>query len=69
MAMGRADLKWVLSDNEVSDEVQGVIYHAGFCKMSTFLGLGESRTEVRDTLRTELNLDVGESLAIRAQIS
>eukprot|EP00973_Karenia_brevis_P086439 11986622-Karenia_brevis.AAC.1 len=44
MALGRADLKWVLSDNDVSEEVQGVIYQAGFCRMSTFIGLGESRT-------------------------
>eukprot|EP00973_Karenia_brevis_P046742 6486171-Karenia_brevis.AAC.1 len=69
MALGRADLKWVLSDNEVSEEVRGVIYHAGFCKMSIFLGLGESRREVRDTLKAEFNLDVDESLEIRAQVS
>eukprot|EP00973_Karenia_brevis_P053950 7493536-Karenia_brevis.AAC.1 len=49
---GKADLKWVLADNEVSEEVQATIFELGFCRLSTFLGLGETRAEVRETLRT-----------------
>eukprot|EP00973_Karenia_brevis_P087396 12116322-Karenia_brevis.AAC.1 len=56
MAMGQTDLKWVLSNNEVSMEVRGVIYQKG-------------QSEVRDALNTGFALDVGESLAMRAQVS
>eukprot|EP00973_Karenia_brevis_P031745 4380964-Karenia_brevis.AAC.1 len=49
MAMRQTDLKWVLSNNEVSKE--------------------KSQAEVRDAWDTGLALDVGESLAMRAQVS
>eukprot|EP00973_Karenia_brevis_P079310 11005548-Karenia_brevis.AAC.1 len=68
MQKGKADLKWILADNEVSEEeVQGVIYEYGFCNSSTFLGLGETSSEVRETLKTEFNIDVSDSLAMRAE--
>eukprot|EP00973_Karenia_brevis_P045081 6243970-Karenia_brevis.AAC.1 len=41
----RADFKWALADNEVSEEVQGANFAGGFCKLSTFVGLGETKTE------------------------
>eukprot|EP00973_Karenia_brevis_P023895 3294883-Karenia_brevis.AAC.1 len=57
---GKAGLKWVVSDNEGSEEVQATLFEMGFCKLSTFLGLGETRAEVRETLRTEFNVDVAD---------
>eukprot|EP00973_Karenia_brevis_P081221 11261423-Karenia_brevis.AAC.1 len=30
---GRADLKWVLADNEVSEDVQAALFAGGFCKL------------------------------------
>eukprot|EP00973_Karenia_brevis_P046333 6425021-Karenia_brevis.AAC.1 len=69
MQKGKADLKWILADNEVSEEVQATIYEYGFCKLATFLGLGESRNEVRETLRVEFNIDATDSLAMRAEVA
>eukprot|EP00973_Karenia_brevis_P054278 7541864-Karenia_brevis.AAC.1 len=69
MMKGKADLKWILADNEVTEDVQAVIYEYGFCKLSTFLGLGETRNEVRETLKTEFNIDVADSLAMRAEVA
>eukprot|EP00973_Karenia_brevis_P081066 11242592-Karenia_brevis.AAC.1 len=66
---GKADLKWVLADNEMSEEVQATILELGFCKLSTFLGLGETRSEVRETSKTEFNIDVADSLAMRAEVA
>eukprot|EP00973_Karenia_brevis_P035064 4836974-Karenia_brevis.AAC.1 len=48
---GRADLRWVLADNEVSEDIQAVIFSGGLCRLNTFLGLGETRAAVKDTLK------------------
>ena len=49
-AAAPSDLKWVLADNEVDGAVQAALYHRGFTKIAIFLGLGETRVEVRDAL-------------------
>eukprot|EP00973_Karenia_brevis_P081859 11349077-Karenia_brevis.AAC.1 len=42
---GRADLKWLMADNEVSEDIQAVMFAGGFDRLSTFMGLGETRAE------------------------
>ena len=49
----QSDLKWLMADNEVPQAVQQALYHGGYTKVKIFAGLGESRTEVRDALRTD----------------
>eukprot|EP00973_Karenia_brevis_P080897 11222732-Karenia_brevis.AAC.1 len=64
---GRADLKWVLADNEVSEDGQATLFARGFCKLSTFVGLGKTRIEVEEFLKGDLRVDASESLARRVQ--
>eukprot|EP00973_Karenia_brevis_P003208 442584-Karenia_brevis.AAC.1 len=44
----RADLRFVMKDNEVSEEVQAVLYASGFDTLKSFVGLGETRSEVKE---------------------
>ena len=46
MAAGASDLKWLLADNQVSDEIQAVLFHFRFTSLKMFTGLGDSRAEV-----------------------
>jgi hypothetical protein len=64
-----SDLKWLLSDNEVPTLVQQSLFHAGFTKMKIFAGFGESRTEVRDALRTDLGLSSTDGLEARQHVA
>ena len=36
----RSDLKWIMAEAEVPNEVQASIYHLGFTKVRVFAGLG-----------------------------
>eukprot|EP00973_Karenia_brevis_P066923 9303757-Karenia_brevis.AAC.1 len=69
MKRARADLRFVMKDNEVSEEVQGVLYHNGFDKLKSFVGIGETRAEVKEVLRTDFELDVTENIQIRVAVS
>ena len=69
MARAQSDLKWLLADNEVPEQVQAVIFHLGFHKLKIFLGLGESRTEVKDTLKVSFGLDATTDLPTRQVVS
>eukprot|EP00973_Karenia_brevis_P051902 7208915-Karenia_brevis.AAC.1 len=69
LAQGQADLKFLLSDNDIDEEAQAVIFEAGFTRVRTFLGLGESRDEVKQTLKSEFTWDVDDSLALRVLVS
>jgi len=68
-AAAHSDLKWLMSDNEVPQAVQQVLYHGGYTKMKIFAGLGESRTEVRDALRTDFGLDATDGMAARQHVA
>ena len=70
-AIGSAssDLKWVLADNEVSEEVQGVLYHVGVNRLKIFSGLGENRTEVREALKSVLGIDSADGAIARIQVA
>ena len=69
MRSGESDLKWLLSDNEVSMELQALLFHHKFNKMKVFLGLGENRAEVRETLRADFGLNPAEGIAMRQQLA
>ena len=62
------DLAGILNDREVGIHLQGVIIHSGFDRFKRFIGLGESRAEVKEALRTHLGLDPAESLAMSVQV-
>lgn len=68
-AAANSDLKWLLSDNEVPADVQQVLFHEGFTRMRVFAGFGESRTEVRDALRTDIGLASTDGLESRQKVS
>ena len=63
------DLAWILSDCEVNVHLQGVIIHSGFDRIKRFIGLGETRAEVKGALLSHLGLDPAESLAMRVQVA
>eukprot|EP00973_Karenia_brevis_P036282 5004906-Karenia_brevis.AAC.1 len=58
-----------MADNEVSEDIQAVLFAGGFDRLSTFTGLGETRAEVRDTLRDDFSIDASESLSFRVQVA
>jgi hypothetical protein len=68
MAMGDSDLKWVLAENEVTDELQAVLLHNRFKSLKLFVGLGEDRGEVRESLKA-VGLNVADGLAQRQQVA
>ena len=63
------DLAWILSDCEVDVHLRGVIIHSGSDRTRRFIGLGESRAEVKEALRNHLGLDHSEFLAMRVQVA
>ena len=63
--LAQSDLKWVLSDNDVESEVQMAIYHIGFTKLRTFVGLGETRVEVKKAIVDHLGLEPDTTLKDR----
>lgn len=64
-----SDLKWLLADHRVSEEVQVVLYHYNFSTLPMFQGLGDTRTEVKETLKNQFQLDATASLADRQQVA
>ena len=68
MALGDSDLKWVLAENEVTDELQAVLLHNRFKSLKLFVGLGEDLGEVRESLRA-VGLNVADGLPQRQQVA
>eukprot|EP00973_Karenia_brevis_P056667 7882839-Karenia_brevis.AAC.1 len=58
-----------MADKEVSEDIHETIYGEGFIKLSTFLGLGETRVDARETLKDDFGIDSSESLALRVQVA
>ena len=56
MESASSDLKWLLADNDVSEDIQAVLFHVGVRHMKIFSGLGESRAEVRTALKADIGL-------------
>ena len=52
-----SDLKYLLSEVGVPEDVQAALYHRGFTSLRLFTGIDESRTEVRAALKAEIGLD------------
>eukprot|EP00973_Karenia_brevis_P082021 11371786-Karenia_brevis.AAC.1 len=50
LASGQSDLKFILSDNDLGNDAQAIIFRAGFARARTCLGTRESREEVRTAL-------------------
>ena len=65
----QSDLHWILDDNEVEQDVQVALYHVGFVKLRIFVGLGESRQEVRQALKESFGLDVAADLKTRQRVA
>ena len=62
LAAASSELKWLASENEVGVAVQAAIYNAGFHSVKMFMGLGDSRAEVKETLRTQLGINPADSM-------
>ena len=69
MEKGKPDLKWILSDQEVPETIQGVLFEAGVTKASTFMGLGEDRAEVKATLKEDFKLDAAANIQTRISVA
>lgn len=69
MEAAQSDLKWLMADNGVDDRVQELIYHHGFTRTKLFVGMAESRTELRDVLKAHLGLDAAEGLEERRRVA
>ena len=52
-----SDLKYLLSEVGVPEEVQAALYHRGFTSLRLFSGIDESRAEVRAAVNAEIGLD------------
>ena len=68
-AKAQSDLRWLLGDNEVTEEVQTALYHQGFAKLKIFRGLGEDRAEVRDALKDAIGLNSTDGILQRQQVA
>ena len=65
----QSDLRWLLSDNEVNEDVQTALFHSGFQRLKIFRGIGEERTEVRDALKDTIGLDSADGVVPRQQVA
>ena len=68
-AKAQSDLRWLLGDNEVTEEVQTALYHQGFARLKIFRGLGEDRAEVRDALKDAIGLNSADGILQRQQVA
>jgi len=57
-----------MAEAEVENDIQAVLFHNRFCSMRLFTGLGETRPEVRESLK-EIGLDSSASLQVRQQVA
>eukprot|EP00971_Amphidinium_carterae_P038765 762198-Amphidinium_carterae.1 len=57
-----SELAWILADSEVPEEMQLALSHVGYHQLKIFMGLGETRTEVKSALKSDIGLDA-ESIA------
>ena len=57
LEMADSDLKYLLSEVGVEEEVQAVLFHQGFTTLRLFSGIDETRTEVRAAITAETGLD------------
>ena len=57
MEAADSDLKYLLSEVGVADEVQVALYHRGYTSLRLFSGIDETRAEVRGALNDEIGLD------------
>ena len=69
LTKGESDLRWILSDNDVPDIVQAVLYHAGYVKLRMFSGIGESRADVKVALSEDLGLSSAGGIEARQRIA
>eukprot|EP00435_Cladocopium_sp_Y103_P034677 s3830_g9.t1 len=52
-----SDLKYLLTDVGVPDQIQLALFHRGYTSLRLFAGIDESRTEVRTAVTAEIGLD------------
>ena len=64
-----ADVKWIFAQKKVPTDWQLVLALKGFGNIDGVLGLGESREEVRATLKDGFGLDPAEGLEMRLGVS
>ena len=62
-------LKYLLSEHSVDRDLQEVLWHYGFTDRRLMRGLGESRDEIKETMKNEFGLDASTSLANRRAIA
>ena len=63
------DLKWLLSDNGVDEDIQLALFHSRLKKMKLFAGMAEDTVDLCNTLATQLGIDVTTSMIERARVA
>ena len=69
IAAAESDLKWHMAEHNVPEEVQAVIFHAGFRKSRAFVGLGETRQDVKEALKEAFGIDSADGVPQRLAVS
>ena len=57
MEAADSDLRYLLSEVGVAEEVQVALFHRGYVSLRLFSGMDETRAEVRTALNDEIGLD------------
>ena len=57
MQAGTSELKWILTDNDVSEYVQAVMSHLGMTKMSHLCTICSDEAECRTMVKDSLGVD------------
>ena len=64
-----SDLKYILADSGVADELQAKFYHAGFTNLKVFSQMAEDQKDLRAVLKDEFKVDATKSLQERVQVA
>ena len=62
-----ADLKWVLSDNDVPDDIQLVLHHFGVKRLKGFSGLVDEASDLRTMIKDQLGINPLDSMLERSR--
>jgi hypothetical protein len=69
LAAADSDLKFLLSDTDVDNELQAVLFHFGFRKLRLFANLEVDSAKVQGVIKDQLGLDPADDLATRSRVA
>ena len=57
-----SNLLWLFREHSVPEQIQAKILRTPIIKVGLFIGLGETRSEVKEVLKRHYDLDAADSL-------